>query len=392
MTNANIILSGQTVNALSALDAGTVAGQRFADARHTGQYRNALAQYGAGALQGDQQAMSALAQFDPAAMQGLQAGQLNMDNSRAAEGRAAAMHPLQMQGAQLGIQATQQSMEMARQSAAQEAASAAAQMDQAQIAQAGEQLSSAMTAMSAAQTPQQWDQYATELGLTDYVGRFADRDFLVARATGTLEGLSAASPQSPLGKFFADQQAGLIPEGVAPPQSGTNININTAEADPASQIDPSSPGSMIASIDGLLGDPDLAQGLGVRGAFNSRLGPAAPNAVRVQGRMDQLDGQAFLNAFESLKGGGQITEIEGQKATAARARLNRAQSVEDYRTALMELREIMVTAQSRPVGWLNTPEGQAAQGGGQVTQPTPEFDMSQMTDEQLQAIIDGGGQ
>ena len=39
-------------------------------------------------------------------------------------------------------------------------------------------------------------------------------------------------------------------------------------------------------------------------------------------RLKQIQGDAFLKAFESLKGGGAITEIEGQKATQALNRMN----------------------------------------------------------------------
>jgi hypothetical protein len=48
----------------------------------------------------------------------------------------------------------------------------------------------------------------------------------------------------------------------------------------------------------------------------------------------QLQGQAFLQAYESLKGGGQITEIEGSKAEAAKVALDTAQSEEQYLQAL----------------------------------------------------------
>ena len=58
-------------------------------------------------------------------------------------------------------------------------------------------------------------------------------------------------------------------------------------------------------------------------------------------KLDQLTGKAFLDAYASLKGGGVITEIEGQKATEAKARLSTAQthadfvqSLRDYKTAL----------------------------------------------------------
>ena len=50
----------------------------------------------------------------------------------------------------------------------------------------------------------------------------------------------------------------------------------------------------------------------------------------------QLQGQAFLQAFEGLKGGGQITEAEGAAATRAKARLDAAQSDEEFVKALDE--------------------------------------------------------
>jgi hypothetical protein len=64
-------------------------------------------------------------------------------------------------------------------------------------------------------------------------------------------------------------------------------------------------------------------------------------------RFDQIKGQAFLQAFESLKGAGQITEIEGQKATQAINRMNRSTSKEefdnaasDFKSAINEIRQI----------------------------------------------------
>ena len=57
---------------------------------------------------------------------------------------------------------------------------------------------------------------------------------------------------------------------------------------------------------------------------------------------EQVQGKAFLEAFNTLKGGGQITEKEGEKATAAMTRLaNRKQSPTAARQALVELRAIV---------------------------------------------------
>jgi hypothetical protein len=50
-------------------------------------------------------------------------------------------------------------------------------------------------------------------------------------------------------------------------------------------------------------------------------------------RLEQLQGGAFLRAYETLKGGGQITEIEGQKATAAMSRMSKAISEKEFKLA-----------------------------------------------------------
>ena len=62
---------------------------------------------------------------------------------------------------------------------------------------------------------------------------------------------------------------------------------------------------------------------------------------------EQIKGQAFLEAFQSLKGAGAITDREGAAATAAMARLNTAQSDEAYESALKELRSIITSGLER---------------------------------------------
>lgn len=58
--------------------------------------------------------------------------------------------------------------------------------------------------------------------------------------------------------------------------------------------------------------------------------------------IDQLRSQAFLQAFESLRGGGAITEIEGQKATDAIANLSRVQSKEAFLAQLATLENTLL--------------------------------------------------
>lgn len=113
---------------------------------------------------------------------------------------------------------------------------------------------------------------------------------------------------------------------------------------------------MMRQVYGLLGDPNLSMITGENALWANML----PDSVRLQfnsdspipgltARMAQLRGQAFLQAFETLKGGGQITQIEGQKATDAIARLSTAQRHEDVVAALRELEEVLLGAYNRNV-------------------------------------------
>ena len=58
-------------------------------------------------------------------------------------------------------------------------------------------------------------------------------------------------------------------------------------------------------------------------------------------RHKEVLGQAFLDAFEALKGGGAITQVEGEKATAARTRMDLAQSKEEYMSAAREYQGVL---------------------------------------------------
>jgi hypothetical protein len=76
----------------------------------------------------------------------------------------------------------------------------------------------------------------------------------------------------------------------------------------------------------------------------------------------QIEGQTFLQAFESLKGAGQITEVEGAQAKAAIARLSRKQSMDDYTDALDEL--VMIANRAKRRAQQRAQGGQAAGGSG----------------------------
>lgn len=61
-------------------------------------------------------------------------------------------------------------------------------------------------------------------------------------------------------------------------------------------------------------------------------------------RVGQLNGQAFLQAFNTLRGGGAITETEGAKATQAILRAQQANTEPEFYNALGEAKEIFTRA------------------------------------------------
>ena len=100
--------------------------------------------------------------------------------------------------------------------------------------------------------------------------------------------------------------------------------------------------NMLMQIDNLLGDAALDQALGIEGIFRKPLADLGldPDTKRVRTKVEQLQGGVFLQAFNSLKGGGQITQLEGEKAERAMARLNTVQDPVAFREAVNELRII----------------------------------------------------
>jgi hypothetical protein len=77
-------------------------------------------------------------------------------------------------------------------------------------------------------------------------------------------------------------------------------------------------------------------------------------------RVDQLKGQSFLQAYDMLKGGGQIANAEGAKAEAAVARLDRAQSAKEFDAALTDYE----SAIKRGFEAMQKKAGQSPQAGG----------------------------
>lgn len=162
-------------------------------------------------------------------------------------------------------------------------------------------------------------------------------------------------------------EANLIAKGLQNEKQQLEVSkleAEKAERDRALAAQQASVSAQLGVIDKALNHPGRETVTGMSGVLNPTNYMRGTDARDFQVVNDQLQGAAFLQAFESLKGGGQITEVEGKKATDAMARLNTAQSDGEYKAALGELRGIMASAQSR-LG------GAPAQGGNLTSADNP---------------------
>lgn len=108
---------------------------------------------------------------------------------------------------------------------------------------------------------------------------------------------------------------------------------------------------MIGLIENIRQDPGLSAVVGAKNPLKGAI-PFVGNvmgtpAADFQAKLDQLGGKQFLEAFNSLKGGGQITEVEGQKATNAIGRMQTSQSEKAFNEALGELKSVVNTGLER---------------------------------------------
>lgn len=170
----------------------------------------------------------------------------------------------------------------------------------------------------------------------------------------------AAEGEKVLGPYDTSfQRASGTAGGKVQGEALANLPTDLATADQA-----------VAELDALIEHPGLSS---IAGSFDQyrpafTMGAKGKDALA---RFNQARGRAFLQAFGMLKGGGQITEIEGVKAEQAMARMDRAQSEPEFKQALEDFRDAVKTGAQKlreRAGVTSTPE------------PTPEARSSGGTD------------
>ena len=116
----------------------------------------------------------------------------------------------------------------------------------------------------------------------------------------------------------------------------------------------------LSQIDSLIGKRDdkgaLVKGEAPHPGFQDVVGATwrpglrfvpGTDAADFQSKLDQVKGGAFLQAYETLKGGGSITNIEGEKGTSALNRMSTAQSEKEFVTAAREFQSVVRKAVER---------------------------------------------
>ncbi len=98
----------------------------------------------------------------------------------------------------------------------------------------------------------------------------------------------------------------------------------------------------IKLVDDLLNHPGFKMSVGKSAPIGSALSLVpGTDSASFDIALNQLKGKQFLEAFESLKGGGQITQIEGEKATQAMSRMEKANTEDEFIRASREFQSII---------------------------------------------------
>lgn len=136
--------------------------------------------------------------------------------------------------------------------------------------------------------------------------------------------------------------------GYTPPAAQLAADRTRAEAGATADVDlpraTQTADDTLALINALRNHPGRKLGTGFTGLLPGIPGTQQKDFVNL---LDQAKGKAFLEAFATLKGGGQITEVEGKKATEAIARLDRTQSEDGFLKALSDLESVVRSSQRR---------------------------------------------
>lgn len=186
-----------------------------------------------------------------------------------------------------------------------------------------------------------------------------------SRTGRPIGGAMSAPPGTPGTSVNQGQPAGYIPKDVQGEARQKEVGQQQGKVAGSLPSDIMTAENTVKEVDKLINNPGFNTIFGPVDQFRPSwtMGDSGRNALA---RFNQLKGKAFLQAYTMLKGGGQITEIEGGKAENAIARLDRAQDEASAREALEDFRDAVregvekLKERAGPQGGNTTPPIQGA--------------------------------
>ena len=135
----------------------------------------------------------------------------------------------------------------------------------------------------------------------------------------------AAMAPRPTGPQLAAQAEGLKKEATEVAEDVAKAKINVGKNSDTADY-------LLTKINELITHPGFSVSVGATVQPGFQFIPGTDRA-NWSARFEEIKGQQFLQAFESLKGGGAITDKEGAKAQAAISRMNTGQSEKEFKEA-----------------------------------------------------------
>jgi hypothetical protein len=366
----------------NAFSQGMAQGDQVGQMAQRQQIQNLYRTQGQGIARGDQNALDALAAIDPMAA-------MDARNSQA-----------QYQATQQNMQISRENLQIARAEAARATQEAAAKMTAAEAAKASAHLQTIMQGAMMAPDEGAYNAWLVQNKVDPARYPFAQRDLHAAAALGSKEVLDFRAAQADLNappepadeyeRYARDEKAagrqplsridykkaGSPSMVVETGPNGTVVRQGVGASDatsPGITTNAMDPATLSGDIDAILNDPALPRVVGpVQGGGGNNIDDLGvmqrayygKDGLALIERIGQLQSKTWLDARALLKGGGAITDYESRKAENAMSRLSRAKGEEEFKAALVELKDAITTGLAKL---------QAAQpaAGGQGSQPAP---------------------
>lgn len=181
--------------------------------------------------------------------------------------------------------------------------------------------------------------------------------------------LDTGTTYTPASKYGGAAAGPPVPKNVAAAEAEKEKGAATGKAVAALPTVEAAADRMIRMLDDVLTDPYLPN---VTGPIEGRAPDVTGDAARVRSKIDQIQGGTFLQAYNDLRGGGQITEKEGAAATAAYNRLSAltvndpdyVKALQDFRAEVLKLLDVArVRAGMPPAAPASSPTPSAAPAG-----------------------------